>query len=458
MQWLEEHRPAQDRSRQIFLLTDGEISNVDQVLDLCRSMAASSRIFSFGLGQSPSRSLVKGLARATNGRFVFVPPGSNVDLYVGQQLQKALQVSVTNLQITWNLGTPAISVPEKIPPIYANDRLILYALANDSTATFNPDATVELYTDKHRFGPVNVNRVPHVTENGVIARLAAKALILQLQHSKLPSQNNPESLQTRFQTPTQPTTVAEQKAAMKQQIVQLSLKHQILSPHTAFVGVERREKGDNAGMVLREVPIKISSDDQHLLSQSPPFMNFYAAAPQAMSHAYCSPTNFTSQCFDMMSEAACYADIMCDHDCQEFGSSFEFAIAPGARCPDDLFPTAEYHHQTQSITGGKEDVWPTGDENIVRYLIKKQKFDGRWELDDSHLQQLAGKSLAAFSSTSNAELLLSAIVIVALETRFASLSTLWFGVVQKARQRLLDLLGSDQKQLDALLENIREQF
>jgi hypothetical protein len=54
-------------------------------------MSTSTRIFSFGLGRSPSRSLVKGLARATNGRFVFIPPDTNVDVYVGEQLEKSLQ-------------------------------------------------------------------------------------------------------------------------------------------------------------------------------------------------------------------------------------------------------------------------------------------------------------------------------------------------------------------------------
>ncbi|CAF4735540.1 unnamed protein product, partial [Rotaria sp. Silwood2] len=57
LQWIEQHSPNQGRARQIFLLTDGEISNVTAVLDLCRLMASSTRIFSFGLGKSPSRSL-----------------------------------------------------------------------------------------------------------------------------------------------------------------------------------------------------------------------------------------------------------------------------------------------------------------------------------------------------------------------------------------------------------------
>src|SRR5579862_7134976 len=48
----------------------------------------------------------KGLARATNGRFVFIPPDANVDVYVGEQLQKALQPCITNVRVKWNLGVP----------------------------------------------------------------------------------------------------------------------------------------------------------------------------------------------------------------------------------------------------------------------------------------------------------------------------------------------------------------
>ncbi|CAF3209347.1 unnamed protein product [Rotaria sp. Silwood2] len=103
LQWIEQHSPNQGRARQIFLLTDGEISNVTAVLDSCRSMASSTRIFFFGLGKSPSQSLVKGFARSTNGRFVFVPPNSSIDVYVGEQLQRALQPCITNIHVNWNL-------------------------------------------------------------------------------------------------------------------------------------------------------------------------------------------------------------------------------------------------------------------------------------------------------------------------------------------------------------------
>ncbi|CAF0989570.1 unnamed protein product [Rotaria sordida] len=149
LQCLEQHSPEEGRARQIFLLTDGEISNVNEVLNLCRSMATSTRIFSFGLGHSPSRSLVKGLARATNGRFVFIPPKTSVDVHVGEQLQKALQSSITNVQVEWNLGTNVMSAPTKIPPVYANDRLIVYALTNDPMIVFDHNSNVKLHTNKN---------------------------------------------------------------------------------------------------------------------------------------------------------------------------------------------------------------------------------------------------------------------------------------------------------------------
>ncbi|CAF1140071.1 unnamed protein product [Rotaria sp. Silwood1] len=249
LKWLEKHPPRKGRVRQIFLLTDGEISNVNEVLDLCRSMATSTRIFSFGLGHSPSRSLVKGLARATNGCFVFIPPNTSVDIHVGEQLQKALQSYISGIQVDWNLGTTVMSTPTRIPPVYANDRLIVYALAND--------------------------------------------------------------------------------------------------------------------------PIS---------------------------------------------------------------------------------------HQQSLIDEEKDETWPTDNQNIIRYLISKQKFDGSWDLDAKDVEHLTGKPLRSFPASNSKQILTSAIVIVTLETRFATMSTLWYGVVQKARKRLFNLLGKDVKKLESLLENIRQQL
>ncbi|CAF1034093.1 unnamed protein product [Rotaria sordida] len=188
LKWLEQHEPAQGQSRQIFLLTDGEISNVTEVLDLCRSMASSTRIFSFSLGHLPSRSLVKGLARSTNGRFVFIPPNSTVDVYVGEQLQKALQRCITNVGVKWNFSTAVVeTIPNQLPPVYAKDCLIVYGLLDDKSISFDHNSSIELEVDQQQLSVARISRIPSISESGMITRLAAKALILELQHAKLPA-------------------------------------------------------------------------------------------------------------------------------------------------------------------------------------------------------------------------------------------------------------------------------
>jgi hypothetical protein len=107
------------------------------------------------------------------------------------------------------------------------------------------------------------------------------------------------------------------------------------------------------------------------------------------------------------------------------------------------------------------EVWPSNDQDIVRYLINKQKFDGLWNLDENILKNLTGKAFSVFQSqnpTIDDQILVSIIVIIMLETRFAGFSSLWHGVVQKARKRIIDLLKKDAINFDELIENIRKQL
>jgi hypothetical protein len=49
--------------RQIFVLTDGEVSNSASVVELVKKNSSQGRVFALGLGASASRHLVKGIAR-----------------------------------------------------------------------------------------------------------------------------------------------------------------------------------------------------------------------------------------------------------------------------------------------------------------------------------------------------------------------------------------------------------
>ncbi|CAF4881683.1 unnamed protein product, partial [Rotaria sp. Silwood1] len=407
LQWLEQQAPDQGRGRQIFLLTDGEISNVSEVLELCRSMASTSRIFSFGLGESPSRSLVKGLARSTNGQFIFIPPNTSVD---------------------------ALNAPRQLPPVYLNDRLIAYGLINDKTIPFKHDSSVELEThpDHHQLGIAQVNRVPTVSDNGTIARLAAKALILELQHEKVSSKRS--TIQPQFQAMSLPET--EEMMTMKQRIIELSLKYNILSPYTAFVGIEKRINESNSGMILREVPIQISMDDRYSQSiklsmyamMSPsysptspsyspispsysPISPYYSSsyAPTSPRYAPTAPRNTPiSPCYvpsspqympsslDVVSHSPRY--IINSLNTEIATNDDEIASPNSSADLNDMF---EKDLATTNVKKRKYDTdeeWPDNDQDIVRHLIKKQTFDGLWNLDAESFEHLTRKSLAEFQS------------------------------------------------------------
>jgi hypothetical protein len=145
-------------------------------------MSSTTRIFSFGLGHSPSRALVKGLARATNGYFVFVPPNAKVDTYVGSQFGRALQPAIVNARLEWHgLSTNRWQPPRTIPPLYVDDRVLVYELFEDQLKTENVrvDLVVKGQTISSIKLPSNV-----VQKRDTIRRLAAKALIQELQHQK----------------------------------------------------------------------------------------------------------------------------------------------------------------------------------------------------------------------------------------------------------------------------------
>ena len=78
MRFVFDKRPLNGYPRQIFLLTDGDVSNTNQVIKLVEDNIKYSRVHTIGIGSGCSSALIKGCAEKGKGKAVFITEGADI--------------------------------------------------------------------------------------------------------------------------------------------------------------------------------------------------------------------------------------------------------------------------------------------------------------------------------------------------------------------------------------------
>lgn len=252
-------------ARQIFVLTDGEVSNTEEVVRLVREnhkTRSTWRLFTIGVGSSVSHALVNGMARAGRGTVQIIGDGERLEPKVMGTLKQALQPALTNLKVDWGATAPAptpapatgfatmapkigclighrvgeqkkpassavrndlvYQAPYNLPPIFSNKRFICYAYLHPSV---NPEK-ITLTADSPD-GPLDVTLPIERTTGAVIHRLAARALIRDLEEGSSHLHDS---------------SIRPDESKVKSEIVSLGLKFNLASKHTSFVAIEDRSE------------------------------------------------------------------------------------------------------------------------------------------------------------------------------------------------------------------------
>ncbi|CAI2196731.1 3202_t:CDS:1, partial [Funneliformis geosporum] len=94
-----------DMPTSVFLITDGEVYNVEQIVELVHENEEKKkddlRLFSLGIGDSVSHNLVESVARAGRGYAQFVTTNERMDKKVIGMLKNALKPPIKDYNITW---------------------------------------------------------------------------------------------------------------------------------------------------------------------------------------------------------------------------------------------------------------------------------------------------------------------------------------------------------------------
>eukprot|EP01102_Stenamoeba_stenopodia_P012214 TRINITY_DN3828_c0_g1_i1.p1 TRINITY_DN3828_c0_g1~~TRINITY_DN3828_c0_g1_i1.p1 ORF type:complete len:722 (+),score=174.56 TRINITY_DN3828_c0_g1_i1:35-2200(+) len=280
-------------ARQIIVLTDGEVSNTDEVIKIVvenHKKHYDWRLFTIGVGSSVSRALVEGMARGGRGTVQIITDNERVEPKVMATLKQALQPALTNVRVDWgvreesevpatndtsnsstatttktgslvghrlNEKKPTTAVrdelvyqaPFNVPPIYSGKRFIVYAF-------LHPNAIPEKITVKADSpdGPLDLVLQVEKTFGSTVQRLAARSLIRDLEEGT-------SHLHKQKRRPAE--------ARVKQEIVDLGVKYNLVSKHTSFIAVEDRSEE-------RQRRNWMFPPTQQLLSLATP-LNFYVS-------------------------------------------------------------------------------------------------------------------------------------------------------------------------------------
>ncbi len=117
------------RSIQLFILTDGGVSNLTECTETARIHSNKARCFTFGIGDNVSAELVKSLARKSNGKAEIIADHQDLQRIIPLQVKRALQPALTNIQLEWS--DPEVNerqAPHNLPPIFSGERYLVYAM------------------------------------------------------------------------------------------------------------------------------------------------------------------------------------------------------------------------------------------------------------------------------------------------------------------------------------------
>jgi hypothetical protein len=211
--------------RQVFVLTDGSVSNTQACIDLTKANNHIARVFTFGIGSGASTALVNGLAKAGNGSAEFIKENERMQSKVISSLKKALQPSVTDVELKFSVprGVSVIQAPSKIPPIFNGCKVVLYGIIKGKGGRSSAKLSGKILGESiEHVIEFDVSDGSNITRGGpVIHQLAAKSLIKDW----------------------------ESDATKKQDVINMSVQSSVVSSHTAYVAVDEDQNKPIEGAI-----------------------------------------------------------------------------------------------------------------------------------------------------------------------------------------------------------------
>jgi len=200
--------------RQIVFITDGAIGNENELFKLLNNKLGDARLFTVGIGSAPNAFFMNKAAKFGRGSYTYISNLDQVSTKMGQLFKRITHPVLRDIKIDWQQQSIE-QYPSRLPDLYAGEPLSVLVKSSRPLRNIKASGTMLNTpwekTIKNRKSQSTANNLNTVWARDKIASLMDKLI-----------------------------TGEASRADLKPQIIELGIKHHIVTKFTSFVAVEQQ--------------------------------------------------------------------------------------------------------------------------------------------------------------------------------------------------------------------------
>jgi Ca-activated chloride channel family protein len=220
------------RFRLVSFLTDGFIGKEQQILTLLHQKLGASRVFSFGVGQSPNRFLMDRMALLGRGAVTYLSLNDDATDVMNRFAERISHPALTDVAIDWGNMKVEDMYPSRLPDLIVGRPVILTGRFTGEPSTVRVGGVAGT-----RAVDYEVNIVDDQADHSGIAAVWARHKIADLM--------------------SQAARDPELTGQMQKSVLQTALNYNLMSSCTAFIAVDSMTSTAGASGTTVAVPVPV---------------------------------------------------------------------------------------------------------------------------------------------------------------------------------------------------------